>query len=46
MKPLPLEQFEELMPSSNSALRDRSNALSVRVRWRTARADAIPKLTL
>ena len=34
------------MPSSNSALRARSNALSPVVRLATARADAMPKLSL
>ena len=34
------------MPSSNSAARARSNADWVRVRARTARAEAIPKDSL
>jgi hypothetical protein len=34
------------MPSSNSSLRARSNAESLAERSRTARADAIPKLSL
>ena len=36
----------EEMPSSNSSLRARSNAESLAERSRTARADAIPKLSL
>ena len=35
-----------LMPSSNSSLRARSNADSARVRFFTARCDAMPKLSL
>ena len=34
-----------LIPSSKSSLRARSKALSSCVRWRTARFDAIPKLS-
>ena len=37
---------EVLMPSSNSSLRARSNAVSVRLRLLTARLLAMPKLSL
>ena len=37
---------EVLIPSSNSSLRARSKGVSARVRLRTARLDAMPKLSL